>query len=171
MRNSPMGLLAPVLALAVAFVLVPAELGATSMVPVSDLELQSLVVHDVPLVAPVRDTYTVKAAPRPPRAASNPSGAQAIALGMMPAYGWDAGQFDCLVALWNRESGWNAGASNPSSGAHGIPQALPGSKMASAGADWATNPATQIKWGLGYVAGRYGTPCVAWQHSESVGWY
>ena len=62
-------------------------------------------------------------------------------------------------------------AYNASSGAYGIPQALPGSKMATAGADWETNAATQIEWGLGYVQGRYGTPCGAWAHSQDVGWY
>ncbi|MEW2360177.1 lytic transglycosylase domain-containing protein [Spirillospora sp. NPDC029432] len=80
-------------------------------------------------------------------------------------------QFGCLQKLWNKESHWNYKASNPSSGAYGIPQALPGSKMASAGADWKTNYKTQIKWGLGYIDDRYGTPCKAWQHSQSVGWY
>ena len=74
------------------------------------------------------------------------------------------------MKLWNRESGWRTTAQN-SSGAYGIPQALPGSKMASAGADWRTNAATQIKWGLGYISGRYGTPCGAWGHSQSTGWY
>jgi SLT domain-containing protein len=72
-------------------------------------------------------------------------------------YGWGDDQFACLVSLWNKESGWRVNAAN-SSGAYGIPQALPGSKMASAGADWETNPATQIAWGMGYIAGRYGTP-------------
>jgi len=86
-------------------------------------------------------------------------------------YGWTGGEWDCLNALWTRESGWSSNASNSSSGAHGIPQALPGSKMASAGADWATNPATQIKWGLGYIKNRYGTPCGAWSQSQSIGWY
>jgi hypothetical protein len=80
-------------------------------------------------------------------------------------------QYGCLVQLWNRESGWNYRASNSSSGAYGIPQALPGSKMASAGADWRTNPATQIRWGLRYISSRYGTPCGAWAHSQSAGWY
>ena len=97
--------------------------------------------------------------------------AQSIALSMMAGYGWGGDQFTCLVNLWNRESGWNHLAMNASSGAYGIPQALPGNKMASAGADWQTNPATQISWGLGYIQGRYGTPCGAWAHSESVGWY
>ncbi|MET4159468.1 transglycosylase SLT domain-containing protein [Agromyces sp. PvR057] len=106
-----------------------------------------------------------------PSAPSNPSEAQAIARDMMASrYGWGDDQFGCLVALWNRESGWNVYASNPS-GAYGIPQALPGSKMSSAGADWATNPATQISWGLGYIAGRYGSACGAWNTSESQGWY
>ena len=105
-----------------------------------------------------------------PSAPSDPQGAQAIAAEQVAARGWGGEQFGCLVALWNRESGWNVNAHN-SSGAHGIPQALPGSKMASAGADWETNPATQIAWGLGYISGQYGTPCGAWEHSESVGWY
>jgi hypothetical protein len=80
-------------------------------------------------------------------------------------------QYDCLVLLWNRESGWNYRASNPSSGAYGIPQSLPGTKMATAGADWRTNPNTQIRWGVGYIRDRYETPCGAWAHSQAVGWY
>jgi hypothetical protein len=84
--------------------------------------------------------------------------------------GW-GDQYTCLNLLWNRESGWNYQAYNPSSGAYGIPQALPGSKMASIASDWQTNPATQIKWGLNYIAERYGTPCGAWSHSEATGWY
>lgn len=94
-----------------------------------------------------------------------------VAKQMVAARGWGDGEFQCLVALWNRESHWNPYAENPYSGAYGIPQALPGTKMASAGADWRTNPVTQITWGLGYIAGRYGTPCGAWQHSEAIGWY
>jgi hypothetical protein len=106
--------------------------------------------------------------PAPP---ANPSEAQAIARDLMASrYGWGPAQFGCLVALWNYESGWNVYASNPS-GAYGIPQALPGSKMASAGADWATSARTQIIWGLGYIAGRYSTPCGAWAHVEANGWY
>jgi hypothetical protein len=84
--------------------------------------------------------------------------------------GWSS-QLGCLNLLWNRESGWNYQASNPSSGAYGIPQALPGSKMASIAADWRTNPGTQITWGLRYIAERYGTPCGAWAHSQATGWY
>lgn len=102
----------------------------------------------------------------------DPASAQGIARSMAAAqYGWGDDQFSCLVSLWNKESGWNASAYNAGSGAYGIPQALPGNKMASAGADWQTNPATQIAWGMGYISGRYGTPCGAWGYSQSTGWY
>jgi hypothetical protein len=100
-----------------------------------------------------------------------PGSAQAIAAEMVAARGWGSDQFDCLVNLWERESGWQVDAQNPSSGAYGIPQALPGSKMASAGADWRTNPATQIEWGLGYIEDRYGDPCGAWSHFLDRNWY
>ena len=103
---------------------------------------------------------------------SAPSGSpQQIALGMLGSYGWSSDQFSCLVPLWNQESGWNVEATNPTSGAYGIPQALPGSKMASAGADWQTDAATQIRWGLGYIKGTYGSPCGAWAHEQADGWY
>jgi len=85
-------------------------------------------------------------------------------------YGWTDGQFSCLVDLWNRESHWRVAAHN-SSGAYGIPQALPGRKMSAAGADWKTNPATQIRWGASYIQDRYGTPCDALDHSDATGWY
>ncbi|HWJ82411.1 MAG TPA: lytic transglycosylase domain-containing protein [Nocardioides sp.] len=94
-----------------------------------------------------------------------------IARALLGDYGFSADQFGCLDSLWTRESGWSTSADNPSSSAYGIPQALPGSKMASEGADWATNPVTQIKWGLGYIRDRYGSPCGAWGHSEATGWY
>jgi len=86
-------------------------------------------------------------------------------------YGWTETDFDCLVKLWTRESSWRADAHNPSSGAHGIPQSLPASKMASEGADYYTNGYTQIRWGLKYIKGRYGSPSSAWAHSEQHGWY
>lgn len=86
-------------------------------------------------------------------------------------YGWSGDQWLCLDNLWQRESGWRHTAQNKSSGAYGIPQALPGTKMAKYGDDWMTNPATQIKWGLAYVKGRYGTPCGAWGHFQTVHWY
>lgn len=102
------------------------------------------------------------------RAKSNP---QAVGRLLAADRGWGDQQFDCLNSLWKKESGWRWNASNGSSGAYGIPQSLPGSKMASAGSDWANNPATQITWGLGYIANRYGTPCSAWAHSQAVNWY
>lgn len=107
----------------------------------------------------------------PPFVAPDPGSAQAIAYDMVLARGWGDDQFACLVALWQKESGWRVNAYNRSSGAYGIPQALPGKKMASAGADWETNPATQIAWGLGYIGGRYGDPCGAWDSSKRRGWY
>lgn len=84
---------------------------------------------------------------------------------------WGSGQWPSLNSLWTRESGWRTTARNPSSGAYGIPQSLPASKMASAGSDWRSNPRTQIKWGLGYIASRYGSPAAAWRHSQRTGWY
>ena len=100
----------------------------------------------------------------------DPSSAQGIAYGLLGSYGFSTDQWGCLDDLWNQESGWRYNAEN-ASGAYGIPQALPGSKMASAGPDWQTDPTTQIKWGLGYIKARYGTPCGAWAHSQSTGWY
>lgn len=94
-----------------------------------------------------------------------------IAQQMVAARGWGADQWSCLDQLWQKESNWNHTAQNPTSSAYGIPQSLPGSKMASAGSDWRTNPATQIEWGLGYIAGRYGNPCGAWAHSQARNWY
>jgi len=96
---------------------------------------------------------------------------QEIAKALLAEFGWSPDQFGCLDSLYTRESNWNVHADNPSSTAYGIPQALPGSKMASAGSDWATNPVTQIRWGLGYIRDRYGSPCGAWAHSESSGFY
>jgi hypothetical protein len=98
-------------------------------------------------------------------------GSRKIGCALMLDKGYALDQFPCLENLWDKESGWNYKALNSSSGAYGIPQSLPGDKMASAGSDWKTNPATQIKWGLGYIKGRYGTPCKAWGHSQNVGWY
>jgi hypothetical protein len=111
------------------------------------------------------------ATPAAPPATQPQGSPQQIAQGMLGSYGWSSSQFSCLQPLWNAESGWNVAAANPSSGAYGIPQALPGSKMASAGADWQTNPATQIRWGLGYIQSVYGSPCSAWSHEQAYGWY
>jgi len=96
---------------------------------------------------------------------------QQIAEGMLGQFGWSSGQFSCLDPLWARESGWNVYAYNAGSGAYGIPQALPGSRMASAGPDWQGSASTQIRWGLEYIQDTYGSPCAAWTHEEADGWY
>ena len=113
----------------------------------------------------------------PPLAAtaSAPAGGsnEALANSMAAAspYGWTGRETACLDWLWTRESNFETGATNPQSGAYGIPQSLPAAKMAAAGADWQTNPATQVRWGLGYIAATYGTPCAAWGHEQAAGWY
>jgi uncharacterized protein YabE (DUF348 family) len=99
-----------------------------------------------------------------------PGSVQAIAKRMLKSYGWSSDEFGCLVSMWNRESGWRVDAANPS-GAYGIPQALPGSKMASAGPDWQTDAKTQIKWGLGYIKARYVSPCGAWSFWQGHNYY
>jgi hypothetical protein len=96
---------------------------------------------------------------------------QQIAAAMLASFGWSSGQFSCLDPLWAHESGWSVTAYNAGSGAYGIPQALPGSKMASAGPDWQTDAATQIRWGLEYIKNTYGSPCAAWDHEQATGWY
>lgn len=96
---------------------------------------------------------------------------QTAAHALLLRQGWSESQWTCLNALWTRESGWNTYATNHSSGAYGIPQALPASKMATAGSDWRTNPITQIRWGLSYIAQSYGSPCAALSHSNSYGYY
>ena len=102
---------------------------------------------------------------------TTPAKAKVLAKSMVAARGWSSAQHTCLVKLWEKESNWKYKARNRSSGAYGIPQALPARKMASAGSDWRTNPATQIKWGLKYVKERYGTPCRAWSFKRANGWY
>jgi len=117
--------------------------------------------------AAAKATKAVQAA-----AVTTPSGSpQQIAQQMLGQYGWSGGQFSCLSPLWAHESGWSVTAENASSGAYGIPQALPGSQMATAGSDWRTNAATQIKWGLTYIHDRYGSPCGAEAHEQADGWY
>ena len=104
--------------------------------------------------------------------ANTPDGARATARDLAASkYGWNDSQFQCLNQLWQKESGWSYTAYNASSGATGIPQSLPGSKMATAGSDWQTNAATQISWGLDSIARGYGSPCSAWSHSQSMNWY
>jgi hypothetical protein len=184
MRRRPsLPIFASVAALAFVFVLIfaPDQSSSATAAPVSAPQGKAQVFAaeaTIPVSTEVRDAYSVTkkvVAPTPPKGAPafgkpDPGSAQAIGYQLVLARGWGDSEFSCLVALFNRESHWNVYASNPS-GAYGIPQALPGSKMASAGADWATNPATQITWGLNYIAGRYSTPCGAWSHSQTTGWY
>jgi hypothetical protein len=103
-----------------------------------------------------------------PAASGSP---QSVAQAILGSFGWSSSQFSCLQPLWAGESGWSVTASNPSTGAYGIPQAYPGSKMASAGPDWQTDAATQIRWGLTYIKNTYGSPCGAWSHEQADGWY
>ncbi|MDJ0353080.1 hypothetical protein [Pseudarthrobacter sp. PH31-O2] len=113
-------------------------------------------------------------APEPapvPVAVDDPAGAQAYAASQLGAHGWDAGQMQCLVKLWTKESDWKTTATNPSSGAYGVVQSLPAEKMASAGADYLTNYRTQINWGLNYVQERYGSPCGALNFHYANNWY
>lgn len=159
---------------------------AVAATTVSAIESQSVTVAGAPVAVAERDVYSitdpvpvavpvvVEASARsgaPAAGTPDPGSAQAIAQSMLLSMGMGDDQYSCLVALWARESGWNVYAYNASSGAYGIPQSLPGDKMAASGADWATNPATQISWGLSYILGRYSTPCGAWQQSENNGWY
>jgi hypothetical protein len=130
-----------------------------------------------PVIPPPAPAPAAKAAAKgssggaPAAGVPDPGSAQAAGYAAVHARGWGDDQYNCLVSLWNKESHWNVYAYNAGSGAYGIPQALPGSKMASAGPDWQTNAATQIAWGLGYIQGRYQTPCGAWAHSQASGWY
>lgn len=123
---------------------------------------------DTPADDAANGAASIAGVPRGPYTGDDP---RALAAPMVSARGWGDGEYQCLLTLWQRESNWNPYAMNASSGAYGIPQSLPGNKMASAGADWQTNPVTQITWGLGYIANRYGTPCGALGHSNRVGWY
>jgi hypothetical protein len=106
-----------------------------------------------------------------PAAPADPSAAEATGEQLMLAHGFPSSQWSCLYDLWERESGWNVYAENPSSGAYGIPQALPGSKMANSGPDWQSNVTTQINWGLTYIAATYGTPCDAYDFDVANGGY
>lgn len=99
------------------------------------------------------------------------TGNRALGCALLLDAGYSLDQMPCLDKLWTKESGWNPLARNASSGAYGIPQALPGDKMAAYGSDWRTNPVPQIKWGLGYIKGRYGSPCGAWSFWLSHNWY
>jgi hypothetical protein len=106
-----------------------------------------------------------------PASCADYSGNRATGCALVLDHGFGLDQMPCLDNLWTKESGWNHLAQNPYSGAYGIPQALPGDKMASHGDDWRTNPVTQIRWGLSYIDNRYGTPCGAWGFFQANNWY
>lgn len=144
----------------------------------NDVEIERTEVSSVVLEEPVNKIVQVRAKQTTSRSSSGRtyiSGSvaeyQAYARARCSAYGWSTTDFNCLVALWNKESKWNPNAYNARSGAYGIPQALPASKMATAGTDYRTNYKTQINWGLSYISSRYGSPSSAWSHSKSKGWY
>lgn len=134
-------------------------------------EISSKVIEEpVDKIVQVRDKTTSRGSGAI-RATGTKAQYQAYAKSKCQAYGWSNYDFDCLVSLWNKESGWNPLAHNSSSGAHGIAQALPASKMSSYGSDYMTNYKTQINWGLNYIKSRYGSPSKAWSHSKAKGWY
>ena len=134
-------------------------------------EISSKVIEEpVDKIVQVRDKTTSRGSGAI-RATGTKAQYQAYAKSRCQAYGWSNYDFDCLVSLWNKESGWNPLAHNSSSGAHGIAQALPASKMSKYGSDYMTNYKTQINWGLNYIKSRYGSPSKAWSHSKSKGWY
>ena len=135
------------------------------------IELGRTILAEAVVTQPVNQVVRVGTFTPPAVAAVEPGTARAIGLEMVLARGWGEDEWQCLDALWTRESGWRTTAENRSSGAYGIPQALPGSKMASVADDWRTNPATQITWGLGYITNRYGTPCGAWAFFQARNWY
>lgn len=144
----------------------------------NDVEIERTEISSVVLEEPVNKIVQVRAKQTTSRSSSSRtyiSGSvaeyQAYARARCSAYGWSTADFNCLVALWNKESKWNPNAYNAGSGAYGIPQALPASKMATAGTDYRTNYKTQINWGLSYISSRYGSPSAAWSHSKSTGWY
>jgi hypothetical protein len=127
-----------------------------------------------PVQAPAAAPQPSRTAPAAPYPSYTPVPAQSAAYGSPQAYAESlvgAAQFSCLEPLWQRESGWNTYAQNPSSGAYGIPQALPGDKMASAGPDWQTDGDTQVRWGVSYIDSVYGSPCGALAHENADGWY
>lgn len=144
----------------------------------NDVEIERTEVSSVVLEEPVNKIVQVRAKQTTSRSSSGRtyiSGSvaeyQAYARARCSAYGWSTADFNCLVALWNKESKWNPNAYDSGSGAYGIPQALPASKMATAGTDYRTNYKTQINWGLSYISSRYGSPSAAWSHSKSKDCY
>ena len=134
---------------------------------------EEIIEEPVNKIVQVKSVVVSSRSETPARVATSGSVAeyQAYAKQRVYEYGWSDADFNALVNLWNRESGWQVTNKNRSSGAYGIPQALPASKMASAGSDYLTNYKTQINWGLSYIKSRYGSPSNAWSAFKSKGWY
>ena len=132
----------------------------------------SLIELDAIKTVDANEMALVSLAARRVEAAKIPDGARLVAKEMvLNQYGWSTSQFSCLNQLWTRESNWRYQARNKTSGAHGIAQALPATKMEVVGTDWRTNPITQITWGLKYIDERYEYPCAAWSKSKRSNWY
>ncbi|MCQ1951361.1 hypothetical protein NNX28_15685 [Arthrobacter sp. zg-Y859] len=152
-----------------------AEAGTGTGVEVPEhRELAAKAAADAAARSAAADAAAQTAAEEAARAAvplDDPAAAKAYAASALPARGWDAGQLTCLDTLWTKESEWLTSAVNPSSGAYGIAQSLPAEKMAVAGADWKVSYATQINWGLDYIASRYGSPCSALNFHYANNWY
>jgi hypothetical protein len=141
----------------------PKREGAAAHVP------REVILHQLAMVAERIAKHVPMTEPTP--VDISPGSNRALGFHLLIQFGFRADQWAYLDALWTRESGWNEQAENASSGAYGIPQSLPATKMAVVGKDWRTNPDTQIRWGLAYIAARYGNPQGAWAHSQKFGWY
>ena len=141
----------------------PRKEGAAARVP------REVILHQLAMVAERIAKHVPMTAPTPVDV--TPGSNRALGFHLLIQFGFPADQWKYLDALWTRESGWNERADNPHSSAYGIPQSLPGTKMSVVGPDWRTNPDTQIRWGLAYIAARYGNPQGAWAHSQRFGWY
>ena len=137
------------------------------------IEVERVELTNIVVTAPIDDVVTVGTLDVPERPAIVPGSNRAIGQEIAASHGWTGIEWQCLDNLWEKESNWRHLVANPSSGAYGIPQALPAEKMATVASDWMTNPATQIEWGLTYIEGRYGTPCYAWGvwSNHSPHWY
>jgi hypothetical protein len=154
----------------------PIELSLESTQPVAPVEefdpTPSLLELDAVKTVDATAMALVSVAARQVDLARQAEGAKSIAQELIAAnYTWSAKQFTCLDQLWTKESNWNYKARNRVTGAHGIPQALPATKMEIVGTDWRTNPVTQITWGLKYIKERYNTPCAAWSKFKRSNWY
>jgi hypothetical protein len=157
----------------------PTDTGTGTGTPATmtaDMKIQPSQVHQATTAkTPAKAAKTSKtSAPVQAKAKAKPAAPktpQQIATAMLQGFGWTKAQFSFLDHLWHKESNWDPTASNASSGAYGIAQALPASQMSSAGSDWQTNASTQIKWGLNYIKDRYGSPQAAWAHETAQGWY